>query len=69
MCASQAEAELSEQAEGVNKKRKAEQLAVAPRLMALEGEWVGSVKKNIEIEAQCLKLEAECANLKAALRR
>jgi len=53
-----AEAELTEEIELVNRKRKAAQLAVGPRLMQMEAEWVSSVKKNLEIEAECLRLEA-----------
>ena len=44
-----------------------EQLAAAPRLAALEAEWVSSVKKNLEIESACLQLEAECAGLRNAV--
>ena len=53
--------------QAVNRKRKADQLGAAPTLARLESEWVGGVKKNIEIEAQCLRLEAEVASLKDAL--
>ena len=53
--------------EAINRKRKADQLAAGPQLMQLEAEWVGSVKKNLEIEAQCLKLETECAMLRDAI--
>ena len=33
-------------------------------LTQLEGEWVSAVKKNLEIESQCLQLEKECVLLK-----
>mmetsp|Transcript_34414 Transcript_34414/g.90558 ORF Transcript_34414/g.90558 Transcript_34414/m.90558 type:complete len:224 (-) Transcript_34414:328-999(-) len=66
---SRAEADLAAQIELVNRKRKADQLAAGPRLVALEAEWVGAVKKNLEIEAQCLHLEAECAELREAKKR
>ena len=55
---------LDEQVELTNRKRKAEQLAAGPKLLALESEWVGAVKKNLEIESACLRLESECAHLK-----
>ena len=55
------------QVEVLNRKRKAEQLAAGPRLVELEAQWVGAVKKNLEIEAQCLKLEAECGALRDAI--
>jgi NAD-dependent oxidoreductase involved in siderophore biosynthesis len=57
---------LAESVEAVNRKRKADQLAVGPKLLQLEAEWVGAVKKNLEIEAQCLRLEAECAAMRDA---
>ena len=62
-----ADGALSEQLEVINRKRKSEQLAAGPRLQALERDWVGGVKKNLEIEAQCLKLEAENAMLHEAV--
>ena len=62
-----AQQELASRVEAVNRKRKAQQLQAAPRLQALEAEWVGAVKKNLEIEAACLKLEAECAALRDAV--
>ena len=61
------ERELADEIESINRKRKADQLAVGPQLSALEAEWVGGVKKNLEIESQCLKLEAECAALREAV--
>lgn len=57
------ERSLAEQIAALNRKRKAEQLGAAPELARLEREWVTGVKKNLEVEAQCLKLEAECAAL------
>ena len=42
----------------INRKRKADQLAAAPVLAKLESDWVGLIKKNLEIEAACLKMEA-----------
>jgi pre-mRNA-splicing factor SPF27 len=59
--------EVDERIELVNRRRKTEQLAAAPRLAALEAEWVSSVKKNLEIESACLQLEAECAGLRNAV--
>ena len=59
-----ADAALAEQIETLNRKRKAEQLAVAPKLASMQADWVAAVKKNLEIEAQNLKLEAECAELR-----
>jgi len=59
--------DLNGRVETLNRKRKAEQLAAGPRLAELEAEWVGGVKKNLEIESQCLKLEAECAALRQAV--
>ena len=58
-----AEAALAERIEQLNRKRKAEQLAAAPRLQEMQSSWVGLVKKNLEIESQSLALEAECAGL------
>ena len=63
---SRADGDLASQIESVNRKRKAEQLAAGPRLVGLEAEWVGAVKKNLEIEASCLRLEAECGELREA---
>ena len=57
------EQEVTLQIEFLNRKRKADQLGAAQPLHAMEDEWVGLVKKNLEIEAQTLKLEAECAML------
>jgi len=53
--------------EAVNRKRKAEQTEVAPKLLKLESEWVSAVRKNIEIESQCLRLEQECVLLRERL--
>ena len=61
-----AHAELDEKIKLVNRKRKAEQEAAGPRLAALEADWVNAVKENLEIEAQCLQLEAECAAMQEA---
>ena len=58
--------DLTGQIQLVNRKRKAEQVEVGPHLARLESEWVGAVKKNLEIEATCLRLEAECAGLRDA---
>ena len=49
--------------EATNRKRKAEQTEAGPRLMRLEAEWVQGVKKNLEIEGHCMRLENECAAL------
>jgi hypothetical protein len=59
-----ADSELAGRIETVNRKRKADQQAVAQTLSSLEGEWVTAVKKNLELEAQNLSLEAECAALR-----
>ena len=53
----------SRRIEALNRKRKADQTAVAPTLQGMQAEWITLVKKNLEIEAQSLKLEAECASL------
>ena len=58
-----AEGAISGRIEELNRKRKADQTSVAPTLHGLQGEWLTLVKKNLEIEAQTLKLEAECAHL------
>ena len=52
--------------EATNRKRKAEQTEAGPRLMRLEAEWVQGVKKNLEIESQCLRLEHEVAAMRSA---
>ena len=62
-----AEGDVAEQIEIVNRKRKTEQLAAGPRLVALEAEWVDGIKKNLEIEAACLRLEAENVGLREAV--
>ena len=41
----------------------AKQVEVGPHLTRLETEWVGAVKKNLEIEGHCMRLENECAAL------
>ena len=40
------------------------QTQTGPALLQLEGEWVSAVRKNIEIESQCLRLERECVLLR-----
>ena len=57
------QSDLASQVEAVNRKRKAEQVDVGPHLTRLESEWVGAVKKNLEIEGHCMRLENECAAL------
>eukprot|EP00908_Phaeocystis_cordata_P006975 Transcript_17617.p3 GENE.Transcript_17617~~Transcript_17617.p3 ORF type:complete len:155 (-),score=64.44 Transcript_17617:24-488(-) len=59
--------DLAGQIEAVNRKRKAEQIEVGPHLTRLETEWVGAVKKNLEIEGHCMRLETECAALQKRL--
>ena len=51
------EKRLAAEIDAVNRKRKADQLAAAPVLAKLEADWVGLVKKNLEIEAACLTME------------
>lgn len=43
------------------------QMEVAPHLARLESEWVGAIKKNLEIDGQCMRLESECAALEQRL--
>ena len=43
------------------------QMEVGPHLARLESEWVGAVKKNLEIDGQCMRLESECAALEQRL--
>ena len=50
---------LTAQIEAVNRKRKADQLAVGPALHAQETQWIAAVKKNMEIDAACRAKEAE----------
>lgn len=57
------QSDLTGQVEAVNRKRKADQVAVGPHLTRLESEWVGAVKKNLEIEGHCMRMENECAAL------
>ena len=45
----------------------ARQIEVGPHLTRLETEWVGAVKKNLEIEGHCMRLETECAALQKRL--
>lgn len=42
-------------------------MEVGPHLARLESEWVGAVKKNLEIDGQCMRLESECAALEQRL--
>ena len=44
------------------------QTKVGPTLVKLEGDWVSAVRKNIEIESQCTRLERECHLLREALK-
>ena len=37
-------------------------MEVGPHLARLESEWVGAVKKNLEIDGQCMRLESECVS-------
>eukprot|EP00495_Collosphaeridae_sp_1-RS-2012_P005832 TRINITY_DN5290_c0_g1_i1.p1 TRINITY_DN5290_c0_g1~~TRINITY_DN5290_c0_g1_i1.p1 ORF type:complete len:72 (+),score=18.05 TRINITY_DN5290_c0_g1_i1:19-234(+) len=37
----------------INRNRKQEQMAVGPRLSALQAEWWGLIKKNNELETAC----------------
>jgi len=53
--------------DGVNRSRKEEQVELQPKLARLEAGWVGGVKKNLQIEAECLRLEAECAAMRKQL--
>mmetsp|Transcript_10815 Transcript_10815/g.32210 ORF Transcript_10815/g.32210 Transcript_10815/m.32210 type:complete len:226 (-) Transcript_10815:272-949(-) len=58
---------LSQEVDGVNRSRKEEQVELQPKLARLEAGWVGGVKKNLQIEAECLRLEAECAAMRKQL--
>ena len=49
---------LNQKIEEINRKRKTEQEEAAPKLARMEAEWVAGVKKNMEIEAECTRLEA-----------
>ena len=60
-------AEEDAEIEVLNRKRKSEQLTAGLRLQQLEAQWVTTTKKNLEIESQCLRLEASCATLKEQL--
>lgn len=53
--------------EALNRKRKADQTEVGPKLACLEAEWVAAVKKNMQIEAATQRLEAENAAARRAL--
>ena len=53
--------------EALNRKRKAEQTEVGPKLARLEAEWVAAVKKNMQIEAATQRLEVENAAARRAL--
>ena len=63
--ASYSVAQVTAEVEATNRKRKAEQTEAGPRLMRLEAEWVQGVKKNLEIESQCLRLEHEVAAMRS----
>jgi len=59
---------ISSEIDGINRKRKLDQTKVGPTLQSLEGDWVSSVRKNIVIESECMRLEQECFLLKEALK-
>ena len=61
------QSDLTSQVEAVNRKRKLDQVEVGPHLTRLESEWVGAVKKNLEIEGHCMRMENECAALQKRL--
>eukprot|EP00316_Scyphosphaera_apsteinii_P012591 CAMPEP_0119301026 /NCGR_PEP_ID=MMETSP1333-20130426/2890_1 /TAXON_ID=418940 /ORGANISM="Scyphosphaera apsteinii, Strain RCC1455" /LENGTH=226 /DNA_ID=CAMNT_0007302997 /DNA_START=54 /DNA_END=734 /DNA_ORIENTATION=+ len=61
------QAELSQQIDTLNRKRKLEQNDVGPKLQRLEAEWVNAVKKNLEIEGAVARLEAECSMMRRQL--
>jgi len=61
------QSDLASQVEAVNRKRKVDQMDVGPHLTRLESEWVGAVKKNLEIEGHCMRMENECAALQKRL--
>jgi len=61
------EAEIANSVEQLNRKRKADQLELGPKLARLEAGWVDRVKKNLTIEAQCIQLEQECKMLRRSL--
>jgi len=66
--ATQLQNSLSNEIDAVTRKRKHDQTKAGPTLQKLEGEWVSSVRKNIEIESQCMRLERECFLLREALK-
>ncbi|KAL1511901.1 hypothetical protein AB1Y20_005183 [Prymnesium parvum] len=57
-------AETDASIEAVNKRRKLDQTKAGSTLVQLEGKWVSMVKKNIEIESHCMRLEQECEALR-----
>ena len=50
-------AQLKSQVTEINRKRKADQLSIAPELQRLEAEFYELVQKNVAIEAACKQLE------------
>ena len=59
-------AALRRETEALNRERKLQQTAAGRELAALEGEYLAAVRKNADIEAACLAMEAEVAVLRAA---
>ena len=56
-------AELQAKIDQINRERKLQQTAVGANLVQLEAEWQSLVSKNRDIEAACVGLEAEIADL------
>ena len=55
--------ELQAKIDHINRERKLQQTAVGANLVQLEAEWQSLVSKNRDIEAACVGLEAEIAEI------
>ncbi len=63
-------AAVKRETEAVNRKRKADQTAVAPTLKSLEAEFYDLSAKNMEIEAACVLMESSNTKMRdAAIKR
>jgi len=63
------QAELVAQIAELNRKRKADQVEVGPKLARLESDWVNAVKKNLQIEGHVSVMKAECEAMRQQLDR
>eukprot|EP00771_Trimastix_marina_P001378 gnl/Trimastix_PCT/2448.p1 GENE.gnl/Trimastix_PCT/2448~~gnl/Trimastix_PCT/2448.p1 ORF type:complete len:457 (-),score=118.84 gnl/Trimastix_PCT/2448:721-2091(-) len=58
---------LRDEITDINRRRKMDQVAAGSKLESMESEFQGLVRKNMEIEAACLRMEEELGTLHASL--